>query len=41
MRDQTLLYWGIVVTLFLFFSLVLTARQLFENYMERRKRDQG
>ena len=39
MRDQTLLYWGIVVMLFLFFSFVLTARQLFENYMHRRRRD--
>jgi hypothetical protein len=39
MRDQTLLYWGIVVMLFLFFSFVLTARQLFENYMQRRRRD--
>lgn len=39
MSDQTLLYWGIVVMLFLFFSFVLTARQLFENYMERRRRD--
>jgi len=36
--DQTLLYWGVVVTLFLFFAAMLTAQQLFEDYMERRDR---
>jgi len=33
--DQTLLYWGVVVTLFLFFAALLTARELFERYMAR------
>lgn len=35
MNDQTLLYWGMIVTLFLFFAFLLTAQQLFENYMDR------
>ncbi len=37
MRDQTLFFWGMVVTLFLFFAALLTARELFENYLERRE----
>jgi len=36
-RDQTLFYWGMVVTLFLFFATLLTLQELFENYMERRE----
>ena len=39
MRDETLLYWGMLVTFFSFFAALLTARQLFENYMERREED--
>ena len=38
MRDQTLFYWGTIVTLFLFFAALLTAQELFESYMERRDR---
>jgi|GEM_PF-5354962 len=40
MSDETLLYWGMIVTLFLFFAFLLTAQQLFEIYMER-KEDSG
>jgi len=44
MRNQTLLYWGVIVTLFLFFAFLLTAQQLFENYMDKQDQerpDQG
>lgn len=41
MRDQTLFYWGVVVTLFLFFAAMLTARELFESYLERKEREGG
>lgn len=37
MRDQDLLYWGMVVTMFLLIAAVLTARELFEQYMEERR----
>ena len=36
MRDQTLLYWGMVVTMFLLIAGMLTARELFEIYLENR-----
>jgi hypothetical protein len=36
MRDQTLLYWGMVVTIFLLIAGMLTARELFEIYLENR-----
>lgn len=36
MRDQTLLYWGMVVTTFLIIAGLLTARELFEIYLEKR-----
>lgn len=41
MRDQTLFYWGMIVTLFLFFAALLTAQELFEGYMERREQARG
>lgn len=37
MRDQTLFYWGMVVTIFLLIAGMLTARELFDMYLERRK----
>lgn len=37
MRDQTLLFWGMVVTMFLLIAAMLTARELFEMYMEKRQ----
>lgn len=39
MSDQTLLYWGVIVTLFLFFAFLLTAQQLFENYMDKQDQE--
>ena len=39
MRDQTLLYWGMVVTIFIFISAMLTARELIEMFFEKRRRD--
>jgi hypothetical protein len=36
MRDQDLLYWGMVVTMFLLIAALLTARELFERYIEER-----
>lgn len=38
MRDQTLLFWGMVVTMFIVIAAVLTARELIEQYFEKRKR---
>ncbi|MCJ7557150.1 MAG: hypothetical protein MUP90_09585 [Gammaproteobacteria bacterium] len=38
MRDQTLLFWGMVVTMFIVIAGVLTARELIEQYFEKRKR---
>lgn len=37
MRDQDLLYWGMVVTMFLIIAALLTARELFERYLEQRQ----
>jgi len=36
MSDQTLLYWGMVVTMFLLIAAMITARELFEIYLEKR-----
>ena len=40
MRDATLLYWGMVVTVFIFISAMLTARELIEMFFEKRHREQ-
>ena len=40
MRDQTLMYWGMVVTMFILISAMLTARQLVEMYFEKRRQEQ-
>ncbi|HZW58800.1 MAG TPA: hypothetical protein VFE85_00790 [Woeseiaceae bacterium] len=40
MRDQTLLYWGMVVTGFLLIAGLLTLRQLLENYLSSRHKRQ-
>jgi len=40
MRDQDILYWGMVVTMFLLIAAVLTARELFERYLEERREAQ-
>ncbi|MGB5246591.1 MAG: hypothetical protein WBN34_08580 [Woeseia sp.] len=37
MRDQDLMYWGMVVTMFLLIAALLTARELFERYLEERE----
>jgi hypothetical protein len=37
MQDESLLYWGMVVTSFLLIAAMLTARELFEMYLERRE----
>ena len=39
MRDETLLYWGMVVTMFILIAGMLTARELLDIYFERRSRD--
>jgi hypothetical protein len=39
MRDQTLLYWGMVVTIFILIAGMLTARELIEMYFEKRRRN--
>ena len=39
MRDQSLLYWGMVVTIFLLIAAMLTARDLIEMYVERHRAD--
>lgn len=36
MSQHTLFRWGMIVTMFLLIAAVLTARQLFENYLEER-----
>ena len=41
MLDQTLLYWGMVVTIFILFAALLTARELFERYLERRANEKS
>lgn len=37
MRDQSLFYWGMVVTIFLLIAAMITARDLFEMYLEKRE----
>jgi hypothetical protein len=39
MRDQTLLYWGMVVTIFVLIAGMLTARELIEMYFEKRRKN--
>ncbi len=39
MRDESLLYWGMVVTVFILISAMLTARELIEMYFEKRRRE--
>ena len=39
MRDETLLYWGMVVTIFMLISAMLTARELIERHFEKRRRE--
>lgn len=42
MDNATLFRWGVFVTLFLCIAAILTARQLFENYLEdKAERDRG
>lgn len=36
MSNQTFLFWGMLVTLFLVFALVLTAREIIEQHLEGR-----
>ena len=36
MHDQTLFFWGMVVTIFMLIAAMLTARELFDMYMESR-----
>jgi hypothetical protein len=37
MRDQTLMYWGMVVTMFLLIAAMITARDVFEIYLAKRR----
>ncbi|MGW8369736.1 MAG: hypothetical protein ACWGPN_13805 [Gammaproteobacteria bacterium] len=37
MSDQTLMYWGMVVTMFLLIAAMITARDVFEAYLEKRR----
>lgn len=39
MRDQTLLYWGMVVTIFILIAGMLTARDLIAMYFEKRRKE--
>ena len=39
MRDQTLFYWGMVVTMFIMIAAVLTVRELLDMYYEERDAD--
>ena len=39
MADQTLLYWGMVVTMFILIAGMLTARELIEMYFEKRREE--
>lgn len=41
MSDDTLFYWGMVVTMFLFLAALLTARELFERYVDDDEDDSG
>ncbi len=36
MSNQTFLYWGMIVTMFLVIALVLTAREIIEQHLEER-----
>jgi hypothetical protein len=36
MSDQTLLFWGTVVTMFLLIAAVITARDIVERHLEER-----
>jgi hypothetical protein len=36
MSDQTFFYWGVLVSMFLFFAAVLTIRQVLENMLNDR-----
>jgi len=35
--DETLMYWGMVVTMFILIAGMLTARELLDIYFERRR----
>lgn len=37
MRDQTLFYWGMVVTIFMLIAAMLTARELIEMHFEKKR----
>ena len=37
MSDETLLFWGGIVTMFLLLGFLLTIRQMFENRMAERE----
>lgn len=37
MRDQSLLYWGFVVTMFVLIAAMLSARELIDIYFEKRR----
>ena len=37
MRDQSLLYWGMVVTMFILIAGMLTAREFLDMYFEKRQ----
>jgi hypothetical protein len=37
MSDETLLFWGGIVTMFLILAFLLTLRQVFENRMSERE----
>lgn len=41
MSNDTFLYWGMVVTLFLGLAALLTARELLVGYLERRGGSDG
>ena len=41
MRDQTLFFWGMVVTMFMMIAAVLTVRELLEMYFEERDADRS
>lgn len=38
MSTENFLYWGVIVALFLFIAALITARELFENYLEQRQK---
>lgn len=40
MSDDTLLFWGAIVTLFLGFAFLLTIRQIIENRLAEREQRQ-